>query len=81
MKTWYTAVCDKHGEAMECSVNGSTSAYLERDIPDSKYNEADLRRQRFDRHFACELRGGETISGVCSMRAGGSRSVKYLGNG
>ena len=56
MKTWYSAVCDKHGEAMECSVNGSTSAYLSREIPGSKFNESDLRRQWFDKHFACELR-------------------------
>jgi len=56
MKTWYSAVCDVHGEAMECSVNGSTTVYLSREIDGSKYNEADLRRQWFDKHFACELR-------------------------
>lgn len=56
MKTWYSAVCEEHGEAMECSVNGSTRVYLERKIADSEYDEADLRRQWFDKHYACELR-------------------------
>lgn len=56
MKTWYTAVCDAHGDAIQCSVNGSTSIYLEREIEGSEYTEADLRRQWFDWHFGCELR-------------------------